>query len=70
MKFFIEVEGSDARQVIESLDEVRKTLLGGGCYLNVGGCVNAKLRAENEATAEQWRSQWAKAHPRTPSWPT
>lgn len=64
MKFLIEVEGRTQPDLIHSLDEVRKVLVVGGCYLNVAGCTNAHLRPATEEDEEEFRRQYAAAHPR------
>jgi hypothetical protein len=71
MKFLIEIAGGDATALIRSLDHARQHLLSGGCYLNVGGSVDVKMRPENEDTEEEFRRQYAEAHPKPArSWPS
>jgi hypothetical protein len=69
MKFTIVIEGETPTQLIDSLDEARKTLISGGCYLNVGGVVNVLMKPESEQTAEEFRGHYRAAHPRAASWP-
>lgn len=63
MKFLIEIEGHDQPALIHSLDEARKTLVGGGCYLNVGGCTNVIMKPASQADEDEFRRQHAAAHP-------
>jgi hypothetical protein len=45
------------------LDEVRKVLVSGGCYLNVCGCTNARLNPASIRDENEFRRQYADAHP-------
>ena len=64
LKFLIEIEGDDQPGLIHSLDECRKTLVAGGCFLNVSGCTNAHMKPANDAVEDAYREQHADAHPR------
>ena len=70
MKFLIEIAGNNAQELIRALDEARSHLLNGGCFLNVGGCTDVKMRPEDLESEEKFRHQYAEAHPK-PSrvWP-
>ncbi len=64
LKFLIEIEGDTQPELIHSLDECRKTLVEGGCFLNVGGCTNAHMKPASDAVEDEYRKQHADAHPR------
>jgi len=63
VKFLIEIGGDTQPELIHSLDEARKTLVGGGCYLNVAGCTDVKLTPASAADEDEFRRQYASAHP-------
>jgi len=64
MKFLIEIGGATQPDLIRALDEARKQLVGGGCHLNVGGCVDVKLCPATTADAEEFYRQYQEAHPK------
>lgn len=64
MKFLIEIEGHTQPELIHSLDECRKTLMQGGCFVNVGGCTNALMKPATKADEDEFRLQFAAANPR------
>lgn len=63
MKFIIEIEGRTQPELIHSLDEARKTLVSGACYLNVSGCTNVQMKPATDADENEFRAQYAAAHP-------
>jgi hypothetical protein len=63
LKFLIEIEGNTQPDLIHSLDECRKTLVSGGCFLNVGGCTNAVMKPADDEVEDEFRRQFAAAHP-------
>jgi hypothetical protein len=64
MKFIIEISGRTQPDLIHSLDEARKTLVGGGCFLNVSGCTNVVMKPASNADEDEFRQLYAAAHPR------
>jgi hypothetical protein len=64
MKFLIEVSGRDQPDLIHSLDEARKTLIAGGCFLNVCGCTNVVMKPATDADEAEWRRQYRDSHPK------
>lgn len=63
LKFLIEIEGNTQPELIHSLDECRKRLVEGGCFLNVGGCINAFMKPATDEVEDEFRRQFAAAHP-------
>jgi hypothetical protein len=64
LEFTLEENCNTQPELIHSLDECRKTLVEGGCFLNVGGCTNAHMKPANDAVEDEYRKQHAAAHPR------
>ena len=68
LKFLVEIEGNTQPELIHSLDEIRNVLISGGCFLNVCGCTNAKLKPASDDVEDEYRRQWADAHPSAGRW--
>ena len=64
MTFILEIGGSTQPDLIHSLDEARKTLIQGGCYLNVSGCTNVVMKPATSKDEDEFRRQFEEAHPR------
>lgn len=64
MNFIIEIGGATQPDLIRALDEARKRLVEGGCYLNVGGCTDVKMRPLTDKDEDEFRRQYAEAHPK------
>jgi hypothetical protein len=72
MKFFIEVEGDTAKELVDAIDRVRERLVEGGCHLNVGfgNHGNALLKPQDIATEDEFRRQYRRTHPEPAyAWP-
>lgn len=64
LKFLIEIEGNTQPDLIHSLDECRKVLMNGGCFLNVGGCTNAHMKPASDEVEDEYRRLWVAANPK------
>lgn len=64
MKFLIEIGGKTQPELIHSLDEARKTLIQGGCFLNVGGCTEVVMKPATTEDEDEFRRQHTQANPR------
>ena len=63
MKFLIEIGGKTQPELIHSLDEARKSLVGGICHLNVCGCTDVIMSPATAEDEDEFRRQYVEAHP-------
>ena len=66
MKFQIEISGDTQPELIRALDEARSRLINGGCFLNVCGYAEVKMRPATDADEAEFRTQYKLAHPNAP----
>lgn len=59
MEFLIEIKGNTQPELMHSLDEARKQLISGGCYLNVCGCINVTLKPKTDEDEDEFRRLYA-----------
>jgi hypothetical protein len=71
MKFLITLEGTTAKELIEGLDQARQQLITGRCFLNTSIGLNgdARMKPVDDESENEYRRQYADAHPSVPAWP-